>query len=281
MTRAVFLDRGLPRAEPGDVVEVAAAVAHHVRVSRIAAEEEFDLVDGTGQRLRSVLAELAATEAALVDEARTGPRGRTGRRGSRGQADAPLAVRVLEVTTEYPGAPELVLVQALAKGDRDEQAVEAATEMGVDRIIPWAAARSIAAWPAHKEEKQASRWRSLLDSATQQSRRALAPELEPLARGGRILERLRPTDHVLVLHEDSHDHLVDELEVLAGDARVSRIVCVVGPEGGISPEELDDFRAAGARTVLLGPTVLRASSAGPAAIALAQAALGRWRSPLE
>lgn len=279
MTRAVFLDRDLPRAEAGDVVEVAAAVAHHVRVSRIAAGEEFDLVDGTGLRLRSVLAEPTAPEADPAESTRTGPRGRKGRRESRAQADAPLTVTVLEVTTEQPGTPELVLVQALAKGDRDEQAVESATEMGVDRVIPWAAARSIATWPAHKEEKQAARWRSLLDSATQQSRRALAPELEPIARGGRVLERLRPTDHVLVLHEDAHDHLADVLEDLAGDTRVSRVVLVVGPEGGISPDELDGFRSHGARAVLLGSTVLRASSAGPAGIALTQAALGRWRSP--
>lgn len=278
MTRSVFLDRELRRAEAGDVVEVTAAVAHHLRVSRITMGEEFDLVDGSGLRLRSVLAGPPAPEAVADDEDRSGSRGRRGRRGARRHVDEPLAVRVLDAATEAAGHPELVLVQALAKGDRDEQAVESATEMGVDRIIPWAAARSIAAWPSHKEEKQTSRWRSLLDSATQQSRRALAPELEPIARGNRVLERLQPSDHVLVLHEDAHDHLVDALEHIAAEHRVSRIVYVVGPEGGISPEELDAFRGTGARTVLLGPTVLRASSAGPAGIALAQAALGRWRS---
>ncbi|SMY11016.1 16S rRNA (uracil(1498)-N(3))-methyltransferase [Brevibacterium jeotgali] len=278
MTRSVFLDRDLPEAEAGAEVPVASGVAHHIRVSRIAADEEFDLVDGEGRRLRVVLAASEGPDARQGAE-RAGPR--SGRRRSRTDAAGPLAVRVVDVAHEQTGAPELVLVQALAKADRDEQAIESATEIGVDRVVPWAAARSIAAWPAHKEEKQASRWQALLDSATQQSRRARAPRLEPLARGRRVRETLRDDDLVLVLHEDATEHLADVLESIGSQAlgdRVGRIVLVVGPEGGISPEELDGFRSAGARLVLLGPTVLRASSAGPAGLALVQVALGRWRS---
>ncbi len=280
MTRSVFLDRDLPEAPAGAEVPVALAVAHHIRVSRIAADEEFDLVDGEGRRVHVVLGTPAATEAE-AGPARETPRSGRGRRRSRSDAQEPLTVRVLEVSHESAGAPELVLVQALAKGDRDEQAIESATEIGVDRVVPWAAARSIAAWPAHKEEKQAARWRALLDSATQQSRRARAPRLAPLARGQRVLAALQDDDLVLVLHEDATEHLADLLDGAGLDAvraRGGRIVLVVGPEGGISPEELEGFTAAGAHTVLLGPTVLRASSAGPAGLALTQAALGRWRS---
>ena len=278
MTRSVFLDRDLPEADAGAEVPVASGVAHHIRVSRIAADEEFDLVDGEGRRLRVVLAASAGSDTRHV-AVREGPR--SGRRRSRTDPAGPLAVRVVEVTHEQTGAPELVLIQALAKSDRDEQAIESATEIGVDRVVPWAAARSIAAWPAHKEEKQASRWQALLDSATQQSRRARAPRLEPLARGQRVLETLRGDDLVLVLHEDATDHLADVLESKVSQPAgrsIDRIVLVVGPEGGISPEELDGFRSAGARLVLLGPTVLRASSAGPAGLALVQVAWGRWRS---
>lgn len=280
MTRSVFLDRELPEALAGAEVPVASAVAHHIRVSRIAANEEFDLVDGDGRRLRVVLAASMGPDT-QHGAVRGGPRSGRGRSRSRSDAAEPLAVRVVDVSHEPTGSPELVLIQALAKGDRDEQAIESATEIGVDRVVPWAAARSIAAWPAHKEDKQTSRWQALLDSATQQSRRARAPRLEPLARGQRVLETLRDDDLVLVLHEDATEHLADVLEPLVaqpvGD-RIDRIVLVVGPEGGISPEELDGFRSADARPVLLGPTVLRASSAGPAGLALAQVALGRWRS---
>lgn len=280
MTRSVFLDRDLPEAHAGAEVPVAPGVAHHIRVSRIAADEEFDLVDGEGRRLRVVLAAQTRPDAAQ-DAARGAAHSGRGRRRVRTEAAGPLAVRVVDVSHEPIGSPALVLIQALAKGDRDEQAVESATEIGVDRVVPWAAARSIAAWPSHKEEKQAARWQALLDSATQQSRRSRAPRLEPLARGQKVLESLRDDDVVFVLHEDATEHLADVLEAIGtepvGD-RIGRIVLVVGPEGGISPEELEGFRSAGARPVLLGPTVLRASSAGPAGLALAQVALGRWRS---
>lgn len=280
MTRSVFLDRDLPEAHAGAEVPVASAVAHHIRVSRIAADEEFDLVDGEGRRLRVVLAAQAESDTA-PDAAHEAARSGRGRRRSRTEAAGPLAVQVIAVTHESIGSPELVLIQALAKGDRDEQAIESATEIGVDRVVPWAAARSIADWPSHKEQKQTARWQALLDSATQQSRRSQAPCLEPLVRGRKVLATLRDDDLVLVLHEDATEHLADVLDGLrteSADEGFGRLVLVVGPEGGISPEELTAFRDAGARPVLLGPTVLRASSAGPAGLALAQVALGRWRS---
>ncbi|HJG79381.1 MAG TPA: 16S rRNA (uracil(1498)-N(3))-methyltransferase [Brevibacterium senegalense] len=272
MSCSVFLDRSLPQAAVDDEVRVAGPVAHHIRVTRIGADEEFDLVDGAGQRLRCVLA---------ADASADGPEDGRRRGRRRGADDAPLTARVREVTRDEPGRPELVLVQALAKSGRDEQAIESATEMGVDRVVPWAAARSIAAWPAAKEERQHAKWRSLLDTAAQQSRRALAPELEPLARGGAVRERLHDGDRVLVLHEEADLHLADALDELAGGSAAlpERIVLIVGPEGGIAPQEIEALTDAGAAPVLLGRTVLRASSAGPAGIALVQAALGRWRAP--
>ena len=260
MSRSVFLDREVEAAGPvtaGDTVELAPGVARHLAVTRIRVGEEFDLVDGAGLRLRAVLADAGAGAAA----------------GTR--------VRVRSVVREERTGPELVLVQALAKGERDAQAIEAATEIGVDRVIPWQAARSIAQWPAKKEQKAHARWRSLLEAATQQSRRSRAPELEQLARGRGIAARLREDDLVLVLHEEAREHLADLLAGMPADAGAQarahpRIVLVVGPEGGISGEEIEAFAAAGARPVLLGPTVLRASSAGPAGLVLVQAALGRW-----
>lgn len=274
MSRPVFLDRTLTETaagvRPGDIVPVSPAAARHIRVTRIRRDEEFELVDGAGLRLR-VLLDARRPPAAVREEA----------------AEAATGVVVTGLTREPPGRPELVLVQALAKGDRDQQAIEAATEIGVDRVIPWQAARSIAQWPARKKEKAAAKWRSLLDAATQQSRRALAPALEAVARGNAVTGRLETGDLVLVLHEEAARHLADLLDTemrarLSGDSpsgtpAPARIVLVVGPEGGISTEEVAAFTAAGARTALLGPTVLRASSAGPAGLVLVQAALGRWR----
>ncbi|WP_029089067.1 16S rRNA (uracil(1498)-N(3))-methyltransferase [Brevibacterium album] len=245
MSLPVFLDRALVPAPPGETLALSASVAKHLGVVRIRAGEEFELVDGDGLRLRAVLG------------------------AEPGTAEVRAALR------EVRPRPELVLVQALAKGDRDEQAIEAATEIGVDRIVPWQAARSIARWPAKKEQRAHARWRSLLDAAAQQSRRAFAPELEPLARGRALAGRFAPDDLVLVLHEEAEEHLTDVLADGPG-ADSPRIVLVVGPEGGIAPEEIAALTGLGARPVLLGPTVLRASSAGPAGLVLVTAALGRW-----
>lgn len=254
MTRKVFLapelaadSAELPAA--GTALRVPDSAAHHMRVMRIGAGEEIDLVDGAGLRL-------------------------TCRASGTGDD---LALDVLSAVREAQADPELVLVQALAKGDRDLQALEAAVEIGADRIVPWAAQRSIADWPAKRAEKSHRKWASAAAAAAQQSRRAFLPAVDPLVRGTGVVAALRDDDLVLVLHEDAEDRLAD---VLAAErpAAHPRIVLLVGPEGGIAPAEIDALTAAGARTVLLGPTVLRASSAGPAGLVLCQAALGRWAS---
>jgi 16S rRNA (uracil1498-N3)-methyltransferase len=164
-----------------------------------------------------------------------------------------------------------VLVQALAKGDRDEQAIEAATELGVDEVVPWQAARSIVIWRGERAARSLRKWESVVLAATKQSRRARVPQVSQPANQAAVIRRIESAALALVLHEEAERPLAGIELPTSGD-----VVLIVGPEGGIAPDELTAFGAAGAVAVRLGPHVLRSSSAGPAALAVLSAA-GRWR----
>ena len=160
-------------------------------------------------------------------------------------------------------APRLVVAQGIAKGDRGELAVQAMTEVGVDEIVPWAAARSVARW---KDERPLQRWRSVAREAAKQARRAWLPSVSPVSSTGALAPRV-----TFVLHEEA----TERLSTVALPAR-DELVLAVGPEGGVAPEELAAFEAAGAVPVRLGETVLRTSTAGVVALAVLSARLGRW-----
>lgn len=246
MTAALFLlDAGrLTEATPGQTIVVDGAEGRHAAtVKRIEPGEPVLLADGSG-----VVAE-CETVAAAADR---------------------LEVRIVAVREEHPGRPRVTLVQALAKGDRDDQAIEAATELGVDRIVPWQAERSIVQWRGERGAKARRKWEQVVRAAAKQSRRATVPVVAELLDRKRLASLADANVVLLVLHEDADEALAG-LDLSAAD----EVVLVVGPEGGISPAELDALRDVGARVVRLGPHVLRASSAGPAAISVVMAAT-RW-----
>ena len=188
-----------------------------------------------------------------------------------------VSVRLDGVDEEPAPAPALVLVQALAKGDRDLLAVQAAVELGVDAVVPWEAERSIVRWKGPKAAKARQKWADTARAAAKQARRARVPVVRDHLSGTAVAGLARDDDGgrlVLVLHEDAdHGLAAVPAERLAGAAEVA---VVVGPEGGIGPAELEACVAAGAVPVRLGPHVLRASTAGPAALAVLQHRLGRW-----
>jgi 16S rRNA (uracil1498-N3)-methyltransferase len=186
-----------------------------------------------------------------------------------------LELRVGSVEAHPEPSPRVVLVQALAKGDRDELAVQAATELGVDAVIPWQAQRSVSRWEGVKVAKGRERWRAIVREAVKQSIRPRVPEVEELATT-KDLVRLAATARVLVLDPTAEARL-SRLDLTApGDGSATDVLLVVGPEGGISPAEVEALRDAGAVPVALGSGILRTSTAGPAALALVNAALGRW-----
>ena len=166
--------------------------------------------------------------------------------------------------------PRLAVVQGIAKGDRAELAVQAMTEVGVDEIVPWAAARSVTRW---KDDRPLRRWRSTAREAAKQARRAWLPAVSAPATTADLTRELtrRPVGSVLLLHEEARVRL-STVDLPASGT----VTLVVGPEGGVAPEELAAFEAAGATAVRLGDEILRTSTAGTAALAVLAVRLGRW-----
>ena len=232
-------------AAAGDVVEVGGAEGQHaVTVVRLRPGETV-LLGGGGRR-----AEATVTH--------------TGK--------SAFSARLETVVDEPENDPRFVLVQALAKAGRDEQAVETATELGVDEVVPWQAARGVVVWRGgEREEKGRRRWRSVCVAASKQSRRGRVPVVSEPAATSDVAARVTRAALGLVLDEAATEPLAAVELPIAGD-----VVVVVGPEGGISDAELAELVAAGGRAVRLGPEVLRSSTAGPAALAVLAASL-RWR----
>jgi 16S rRNA (uracil1498-N3)-methyltransferase len=182
-----------------------------------------------------------------------------------------FSARLETVVDEPENDPRIVLVQALAKGGRDEQAVETATELGVDEVVPWQAARGVAVWRGgDRQEQGRRRWQSVCVAASKQARRARVPVVSEPAATSDVAARLRRAALGLVLHEAATEPLSAVELPVTGD-----LVVVVGPEGGIGDGELAGLVTAGGRPVRLGPEVLRSSTAGPAAVAVLAASL-RW-----
>jgi 16S rRNA (uracil1498-N3)-methyltransferase len=225
----------------GSVVQVTGDEARHaITVARVRVGERISVSDGDGLLATGAI---TATDGGVV----------TVEVGSAARHPAP--------------SPEVWLAQALAKGDRDELAVQAATELGVSGVIPWAAERSISRWDGAKAVKGRDRWASIVREATKQSIRPRVPVVDPIATTPALTKL---PGRILVLEPDATTRLT-EAELVG-----ARITLVVGPEGGIAPRELDALAAAGATLVRLGPEVLRTSTAGPAALAVLNARLGRW-----
>jgi 16S rRNA (uracil1498-N3)-methyltransferase len=182
-----------------------------------------------------------------------------------------LDVMIEQRWYEDPPDPRLVVVQGIAKGDRGELAVQVMTEVGVDEVVPWAAARSVVRWQGDRGDRSHRRWVDTAREAAKQARRARLPVVAPASATPAVGSRIGAAALALVLDEEATTPLTT-VDLPSSGA----IVVVVGPEGGVTPEELAAFIAAGAVAVRLGATVLRTSTAGAAALSVLCARLGRW-----
>lgn len=246
MSLHVHLVPSLVGVPAGATVLVEGAEAHHaVAVRRLAVGEPVALTDGQGRTATGTVTE-------------------TGKQR--------LSVSVASVEEVPEPTPPFTVVQALPKGERGELAVEVLTEIGVARIVPWAASRSVAVWRGERAAKALAKWRSTAREAAKQARRAWFPEVAELASTAAVAELIARAPLTLVLHEEAAASLAD-VELPASGP----VVLVVGPEGGLAPEELAAFADAGALTVRLGDEVLRTSTAGLAATAALLARTSRWR----
>ena len=172
-----------------------------------------------------------------------------------------LQLEVTELLTAAEPRRAIAAVQALAKGDRAERAIEMLTEVGVAEIYPWTASRSVVRWSGERATKSLSRWRSTVREAAKQSRRLRVPVVHDPVSTHELLTRIA-TDRTLVLHEEA-DQWLTEVEL----PERGSVMIIIGPEGGIAPEELEAFTAAGAEPVLISDGVLRTSTAGVVAVA--------------
>jgi len=242
-----FIDETRSVLSAGEVVTLAGAEGRHAAtVSRLRAGERVTLGNGRGLSAVVVVSDVAKDW---------------------------VTFEVEDVRETAPSRHPFVLAQALAKTDRDERAVEAAVELGVDAIIPFAAERSVSRWDATKEVKGRARWQSIAREASKQSLRVWVPEVRPMA-SSRDLIALAESRLIVLDAAGITPHAVD-WAVESGDKDL-QTVFVVGPEGGFSVEERDAFAAGGAVFVRLGGNVLRTSTAGPVAIAIASTLSGRW-----
>lgn len=218
---------------------------HASTVRRLAAGERADITDAVGHVAECV-----------VDVVRPGE----------------LELIVIARRTVPPPQPRLVVLQAIPKGDRGELAVELLTEAGADVIVPWAADRCVAVWRGERAARGSRRWAAAAQEAAKQSRREWFPEVTEQADLSAAVRLIRAAPLAIVLDPDAPRD-AGSLELPAsGD-----IVVVVGPEGGIAPAEDEAMRAAGAVPAALGPTMLRASTAGVVAASVLLSGTDRWR----
>ena len=217
---------------------------HASTVRRLAPGERVDITDGAGLVAECVV---AASRPAELD------------------------LTVCARRAEPAPQPRLAVLQAIPKGDRGELAVELLTEAGADVIVPWAAQRSVAIWRGDRAGRSRARWISAAQEAAKQSRRSWFPEVTEQADLAAAVRRISAAALAIVLDPDAAEPLTAAAVPAGGE-----IVLVVGPEGGISPAENDAFVAAGAVLARLGPTVMRASSAGAVAVGVLLSRTARW-----
>lgn len=233
MSDALFLGP-VGDADRGSAVTLTGDEARHaVAVRRIAVGESIIVADGEGAAVRGIVRQTAKTE---------------------------LTVDVVERLSAPTKPVRITAAQALAKGDRADLAVSAMTEMGVHRILAWQAARSIVRWHGERAAKGLTKWQNTAREATKQARRYRIPAVDA-ATTQDVVAAIEGADLALVLHEEAERHIATFPVPGEGD-----VVVVVGPEGGIAPEELERFVAAGAHPCLISDGVLRTSTAGVVAM---------------
>ena len=238
MTEPLFLldELGDPLPIVGDHLTLAGDEGRHAAVvRRIRSGELIMISNGRGRGVRGVVVEI---------------------RGS---------ALIVEVVSHLGTASEprcFVAVQALAKGDRSELAIEMMTEMGIGEIVPWQAARSIVRWTPERAARSLTKWRSTARESAKQSRRLHVPLVSEPVDTRQLAQRVTSADLALMLHEEAKESLADVDLPASGT-----VLIIIGPEGGISAEEFSELTAAGARPVSISDGVLRTSTAGVVALA--------------
>ncbi len=226
------------RAIIGSTITLDPATAHHVRVARVKAFEAIDVVDGQGNRYT-------------------------------GQVMGNDMFHVLELVQDSPPRVDVTVAQALIKGDRLERAIEMMTEVGAMSFIPWQAEHSVVKWSKEKVKRNTHKWVNVVHAATEQSRRSFMPSIKPLVIGTKLAALGGNFDHVVLMEESGG---TPEISDIAG-----KVLMVIGPEGGLSDPERRAFAStSNTRSLTLGNSVLRSSTAGVVGLTYLFARSGEW-----
>jgi 16S rRNA (uracil1498-N3)-methyltransferase len=245
MSLPTFVHEGTAALRAGDEPRLEGPEGHHAAVvRRLRPQERLMLTDGAG----------AGAQVEVM-----------------GVGKGMLELRVLDVVRVPEPTPRLVVVQALTKGERGELAVEVLTEVGADVVVPWSASRSVVRWAGERGERSLHRWRTTAREAAKQARRLWLPEVTDALETEGVVSLLSQATTALVLHQPAATPVGRVAPAPHGD-----LALVVGPEGGVTDEELAAFDGAGATAVRLGPTVLRASTAGVVAAGALLSRTPRW-----
>ena len=212
---------------------------HAIKVLRISAGEIFNLGDGKGAWSRVNVLNVNKKS---------------------------MSVKVLETGFEDALPQQFTIVQAIPKGDRIKESIEMSTEGGADRIVMWKAARSIG-----RADEKIEKLQQTAREASKQSRRFRIPEVLGVASTDSVIDEIAKADLALVFHESATMTISQVVKPGA-----IKVVAIIGPEGGLTDQELETFAGAGAKVVLMGRPILRSAHAGLAALAAVNTALSVW-----
>jgi 16S rRNA (uracil1498-N3)-methyltransferase len=242
LTPFLHLDASLAGVVAGDIVPLDAAARHHLtRVLRLADGAAVEVSDGRGARAAG---EFGRGEVRVTGEAIVVPR----------------------------PVPAVTVLQGLPRGRKLDEVLRQVTELGADRLVPVAAARSVTRLEGARAEKAVERWRGVARAAAEQSRRVWRPEVAEVVAVSAVGQELPERTQLLIAHVGASRSLPD----VVGPGASGDLAVAVGPEGGWTDAEVEVLRAAGGVPVGLGPTVLRTEHAAAAAVAVLGALSGRW-----
>jgi 16S rRNA (uracil1498-N3)-methyltransferase len=233
----LFFVEDLPTTVGGSYEFANDDANHAIRVLRMQEGAEFMLSDGKG-----AWSQVVATEVKKKS----------------------MQVQILDSGFQDPLATTITVVQAIPKGDRAKEAIELLTEAGVDRIVPWLSTRSIG--------KGSEKFAVTAREASKQSRRFRIPEVTDMATTAQICEAIKISDLAIAFHESATTKLSDQVS----SHNVEHLLIIIGPEGGLTDEEIDAFTQAGAKVALMGRPILRSAHAGIAAVSAVSALLKVW-----
>jgi len=224
-------------------------------------------IEGDEARHAASVARLRVGESVAVSDGR----GRIAQAVASDVAPGRVSFDVTDISEPEVFLPTLTLVQALAKGDRDELAVQMCTELGAAEVIPWQSERSIARWVGDKKAKGRVRWAAIAREASKQAMRSSIPSVADIVTTAE-LARMAGERTVIVLDPRAAVSLGDWARSHINERE---ILVVIGPEGGISANEIDALLAGGAHAVHAGATVMRTSTAGAAGFSALRAIFGQ------